>query len=212
MPLEAADKTIICSAGQASPRIDWCWSLVRYSLMGCIFLRIWLTYTGCQMICKWSKSVVLKLHFDCHYECTMRILNQVYFTKVRIVQVFFLCHMHPWYECCVLSFAYSPLCIHGNSCPNGSATSKVNNDKSYILLTIIIGRHKHQRRSYCNPRRGRIHLWWHPLCLFCEGPQLRSCTFISLWIWYWHCHIVKCACVYHFVTFKDGCWFYLYVI
>ena len=60
-------------------------------------------------------------------------------------------------------FALSPLCIHGNSCPNGSATSKVNNVKSYILLTIIIGRNKHQRLSCCNPKRGRIHLWWYPL-------------------------------------------------
>ncbi len=37
MPLEATDKTIICSAGQASPRIGHYWSLVRYSLMGCIY-------------------------------------------------------------------------------------------------------------------------------------------------------------------------------
>ena len=27
-------------------------------------------------------------------------------------------------------FALSPLCIHGNRCPNGSATGKVNNVKS----------------------------------------------------------------------------------
>ena len=126
--------------------------------MGCIFLRIWLTYTGCQMICKWSKSVVLKLHFDCHYECTMRIFKPGLFYEGVDSTEFFFWLMHPCYECCVLSFAYSPLCIHGNSCPNGSATSKVNNDKSYILLTIIIGRHKHQRRSCCNPGRGRIHL------------------------------------------------------
>jgi len=39
MPLEAADKTIICSAGQASI-IGWCWSL-RNSLMG-LYWRIWL--------------------------------------------------------------------------------------------------------------------------------------------------------------------------
>ena len=51
-----------------------------------------------------------------------------------------------------------------------------------------------------------------PYVYICEGPQLRSCTSISSWIWYWHCHIVKCACAYHFVTFKDGCWFYLNVI
>ena len=30
----------------------------------------------------------------------------------------------------VLYFALSPLCIHGNRCPNGSATGKVNNVKS----------------------------------------------------------------------------------
>ena len=55
MPLEATDKTIICSAGQASPRIGQCWSRVRYSLMGCTFWRTWLTYTGCQMIKYGSK-------------------------------------------------------------------------------------------------------------------------------------------------------------
>ena len=30
----------------------------------------------------------------------------------------------------VLHCALSPLCIHGNRCPNGSATGKVNNVKS----------------------------------------------------------------------------------
>ncbi len=30
----------------------------------------------------------------------------------------------------VIHFALTPLCIHGNRCPKGSATSKVNNFKS----------------------------------------------------------------------------------
>ena len=34
--------------------------------------------------------------------------------------------MQPWYEC-VHYFASLPLCIHGNRCPNGSATGKVKN-------------------------------------------------------------------------------------
>jgi len=32
MPPEAADKAIICAAGQASPWFVWCWSLVLIHL------------------------------------------------------------------------------------------------------------------------------------------------------------------------------------
>ena len=42
---------------------------------------------------------------------------------MSIEQIFFFCRMQPWYEC-VHYFASLPLCIHGNRCLNGSATSK----------------------------------------------------------------------------------------
>ena len=40
------------------------------------------------------------------------------------------CFMHPSKSVFVLHFALTPLCIHGNRCPNGSAAGKVNNVKS----------------------------------------------------------------------------------
>ncbi len=39
--------------------------------------RLWLTYASCQMMSIWQESGVEELHFDCHYKCTMWILNQV---------------------------------------------------------------------------------------------------------------------------------------
>ena len=71
---------------------------------------------------------------------------------------------------CVLHFALPPLCIHGNRCPNGSATGKVNNVKS-----VDYDHWKVQTSTSvaCYPKRVRIHLQWDPL-LFCgEDPTVR---------------------------------------
>ena len=46
----------------------------------------------------------------------------------------FFCVMQLWYNSFVLHSALIPLCIHGNRCPNGSATGKINNVKSYVLV------------------------------------------------------------------------------
>ena len=138
MPLEAADKTIICSAGQLSP-VSRCWSLVRNSLMGFIIMKLvglHLVPNGMHMDLKWSweTSPWLSLWV---YNVDMK---PVLISKVLIVQIF--CFMHPWYGCYVLHFALLPLCIHGNRCPKGSATSKMNNVKS---IDLIIGRYQHWR-------------------------------------------------------------------
>ena len=78
--------------------------------------------------------------------------------KVRIVQVFFS-------VTCILGMSVVSflLLIHpyvsmGIVAQMGQLPARVDNDKSYILLTIIIGRHKLQRPSCCIPKRGRIHL------------------------------------------------------
>lgn len=71
MPLETADKTVIGTAGQASPWFGWCWTLDIIHFWVLIFEDSgWLTL-GSQMKCIWSESVVLKLHFNCHNLCTI---------------------------------------------------------------------------------------------------------------------------------------------
>jgi len=47
--LEAADKAIVWSAGQASPWFGWWWSLSIFFTFG-LWLRLWLTYAVCQMM------------------------------------------------------------------------------------------------------------------------------------------------------------------
>ncbi len=167
MPLEAADKTIICSAGQASI-IGWCWSL-RNSLMG-FYWRIWLTYTGCQMICIWPKSGVQKLHFYCHYECTMWIFYQFLFYNGAVstdISVSVSCILGRVF---VLHCALSPLCIHGNRWLNGSATGYVNNVKSYIMMTRSLEGSNINVCLIVIPKRIQIHPWLNPLLFFSEDP------------------------------------------
>ncbi len=125
MPLEVADKTVICSASQAS-LLSRSWSLVRYSLMGFSLVQIWLSYTGCQMIYIWSKREVLKLHFDCQLSLYAYNLDikPVLICKgtnstddVLSGSCIFVMSVCP-------IFALLPIYIHGTSCQNESATSK----------------------------------------------------------------------------------------
>jgi len=180
MPLEAADKTIICSAGQASI-IGWCWSL-RNSLMG-LYWRIWLTYTGCQMICIWPK-VEFK---NCTFIVTMSVqcgyFTSSYFMKVLLVQIFLYLSHASLVWVFVLHFALSPLCIHGNRCPNGSATGNVNNVKSYIMMTRSLEGSNINVCLIFFPKRIQIHLWLNPLLFFSEDPSVRKSHFETLWHW-----------------------------
>ena len=144
MPLVAADKTIICSAGQAS-LIVWCWSLSN-SLMG-LYWRIWLTYNGCQMICIWPKSGVQKLHFYCHYEYTMWIFYQFLFYKGAVstdISISVSCIL----GMSVLSFIllFCPYVSMGIGAQKGQLPARWTMSS---LLTVIIGRYKHQRLSHC---------------------------------------------------------------
>ena len=74
MPLEAADKTIIYSAGQTSLN----WQMLISQLV--IHFWVYIEESGGLTLgayeSTWPKSGVQKLRLDCHYECTMWILNQ----------------------------------------------------------------------------------------------------------------------------------------
>ncbi len=106
MALEAADKAIICSAGQASSWFDWCWSLSIFFTFG-FWWRLWLTYAVCQMMSIRQESVVVELHSNCHYECTIWILNQVWWLGCEnFADYFYLAHTS--FTLCVLFVARGP--------------------------------------------------------------------------------------------------------
>ena len=65
-----------CAAGQASPQlVEADHKYKVYSWVS--FKNLWLAYTGCQMIYMRLASEIKELHWNCHNECTMWILNQV---------------------------------------------------------------------------------------------------------------------------------------
>jgi hypothetical protein len=68
-----------------------------------------------------QESGVVELHFDCHYKCTLWIINQVKLIGCWAYCRYFIYLIHPFFcmnpLCCPL-----PLCIHGNSCLLGSPT------------------------------------------------------------------------------------------
>ena len=134
----------LCSAGQASPCLGWCWSPVFYSLG--FFVGLWLTYAGCQMVFIWQKWSI-QLHFNCHYECTMWIFNQVSIKELSIsyrvvfsVFLITLCRRK-----CLSTFPL-PLCIPGNRCPMGQLSASTL--CFCMLLHMIIVKHIFQWLSF----------------------------------------------------------------
>jgi hypothetical protein len=116
--------------------IDRWWSLAWFSLL-CSFWRLWLSYASRQMMSMRQESWVVGLHFDCHYKCTMQILNQVklqrcwaYWDIISCSYILFC--MYPL--CCPL-----PLCIHGNSCLLGSTTGNLQVWTDLALIIFIVG-------------------------------------------------------------------------
>ncbi len=58
-------------------------------------LRLWLTYSPCQTMFIRQESIVMKLHFNCHYECTIWIFYQVWFLRHAYCRYFIYCK-HPF--------------------------------------------------------------------------------------------------------------------
>ena len=115
MPPEAADKAIICAAGQASPWFVWCWSLVLIHWV--LVWGHWLTYAGCQMMHIRQQSGVLNctsivtMSVQCGYLTRSNHKGAEYATDI----FWFVLRMHPWcFAMCPLTCPL-PLCIHGNS-------------------------------------------------------------------------------------------------
>ena len=143
MPLEAADKTIICSAGQSSPRIGRCWSLVRYSLMGFICYESgWLTLGA-----KWytfGPEVELR-------NFTL-IVTWVYNVDIKPVLIYKGADSTDLAISCILGMSVFPsfLLFHpyvsmGIGAQMGQLPAKWTMSS---LLTMIIGRYKHQHLSH----------------------------------------------------------------
>ena len=150
--------------------------------MGFCLVRIWLTYTGCQMI--FGPEVELRnftfivtMSVQCGY------LTRSYFMKVLLVQIFLYLSHASLVWVFVLHCALSPLCIHGNRCPNGSATGNVNNVKSYIMMTRSLEGSNINICLIVFPKRIRIHPWLNPLLFFSEDPSVRKSHFKTLWHW-----------------------------
>ncbi len=135
MPLEAADKAMICSAGQASPWFDWCWSPASFSLLGSCFKTLvdlrFLPNDGHEAR-TWSCGTARLLSLQV-YNVDMKP-GQI--TKVLSIPRHYILLIHPcmYPLCCPL-----PLCIHGNSCLLGSTTGNLQCLKRIHLIMFIVG-------------------------------------------------------------------------
>ena len=136
---------MICLAGQTSPWFVWCWSLVGYSLW--VFWRLWLTYAGCQMMCRWKESGVSELHFNCYNECTIWILTQVLSLRCwQYFRLFLYLSYTSLVVVCVFLLALCPYVSMG-IVALWVDYRHLNNVYSLSVLTGIIGRHIHQDLS-----------------------------------------------------------------
>ncbi len=131
-------------------------------------LRLWLTYAPCQMMFIRQESVVMKLHFNCHYECTIWIFYQVWFLRHAYCW-YYIYHKHPFL--CLLFCCPQPLCILGNSCLLGSTTgnqqwlNRLGSDQHHC--------EKHASTSVmCLPMRVGIEFWVVSLVYWNEVPQM----------------------------------------
>ena len=77
---------------------------------GFLFEWLWLAYAGCQMMNMRQASEVQQLHLNCHYECTMWILNQVNLFRCwgscRYCYVIWLIHPCCWYVLFICPLPY----------------------------------------------------------------------------------------------------------
>ncbi len=168
MQLEAADKTIICSAGQLSP-VGRCWSLVRNSLMGFNIMNLvglhWVP-NDMHMDLKWS------------WETSLWLSLWVYNVDIKPVLIYKGANSTGFSVSCILGMSVLSFILL--FCPYVSM--EIGAQKSQLpprwtmssLLTVIIGRYKHQHLTCCHPKRIRIHLRWSPLLICSEDPPMRE--------------------------------------
>ena len=84
--------------------------------------------------------------------------------------------------------------------------AQMNNVKSYMMLTVIIGRYKHQHLTYCHPKKIRSHLWWNPLLSWSEILQQCSCIKNSLALVMTLQHSYMCVCIPCCILLMTVCW------
>ena len=119
---------------------------IRFTF-GFLWKRLWLAYTGCQMMSMRQANEVQELHLNCHHKCTMWILNQVKLLRCwgfcRYWYVIWLKHPCCWY---VLLICPLPLCIHGNSCLVGQLPASEQSQNQFLMMMITM--HIHQLLSF----------------------------------------------------------------
>mgnify|MGYP006167391357 FL=1 len=138
-------------------------------------LRLWLTYAPCQMMFIRQESVVMKLHFNCHYECTIWIFYQVWFLRHAYCW-YFIHHKHPFY---VFSFvALGPYVSMGIVACLGQLPA-ISNDWTDLVLINIIVRNIHQFLSFVYQWEWGFNSGLHPLC---TGVRFLGWGWPSSWL------------------------------
>jgi hypothetical protein len=151
--------------------------------------RLWLTYASCHMMSMRQESGVVELHFNCHYECTIWILDQVYF--------FIRC----WAYCRHLSSSYilfcmyplccpQPLCIHGNSCLLGSTIGNRQWLKQIVFWSSLWETYVHFCLLLTNESWDSIRIvslvYWN------EVPRVRLTSLVHSYWLSWQCLAALC--------------------
>ena len=146
--------------------------------------RLWLIYASCQMMSMRKESGVMELHFNCHYEFTIWILNQVYF----FIRCWAYCrHSSSLY---ILFWYVSSLLPSAPMYPWEQLPAWVNNWQLTMAETdwvlIIIVRNIRPSLSFVD----QWELWFSLDCVplyWNKVPQVRSTSFVdSYWVW-WQC-------------------------
>ena len=159
MPLDAADKAMICSAGQASPWFVLMLISSKIFTFGFIFLKTLVDLrfmpNDVHEARKWSCGTALWLSLQVYnVDIKPGLIPKV----LSILQIYYLPHtsffcMYPL--CCPL-----PLCIHGNSCLLGSTTGN-----QQCLNRLGFDHHCGEHTSIsvvCWPMRVRIQFGLNP--------------------------------------------------
>jgi hypothetical protein len=169
---------MICSAGQASP---WFWLMLISSIIFWFgfFWRLWLTYASCQMIFMSQESGVVELHFDCHYKCTIWILNQV-----KLLRCWAYCR---YLSSSYILFALYPYVSMGIVSCLGELPAIDNVWTDFIWSYLFWETYVNLCRLLTNESRDSI---WIVSCLYwIEDPHARSTSVMTLigWITIFSC-------------------------
>ena len=145
-----------------------------------VFWRLWLTYVVCQMMCIWQESGVSELRFNCHNECTIRILTQVLSRRCwQYFRLFLYLSYTSLVVVCVFLLALCPYVSMGIVALWVNYWH-LNNVQSLSVLTGIIGRHIHQCQSWVCTHKRRDPIWIVSLFVLEWGSSGEVFTLLTL--------------------------------